>query len=236
MNKTKNFPYELIDLTHTLDPTIPNWDEDCGFQQETILDYQSESLSDVSFKVQKIHMAAGIGTHIDAPAHCIPGGQTIESLDLNRLITSCIMIDVSQEADEYYRFSVHSIKEFETQHGIIPEHALVIIYTGWSEFWHNRLRYRNNLQFPSVSEEAAQLLVERNIAGLGIDTLSPDVPSSGYPVHRIILGAGKYIVENITHAHELPPTGSFSLCLPIAIQSGTEAPVRLLGLIPLKKT
>ena len=236
MNTINNFPYEMIDLTHLINPSIPCWDEGCGFQHETILDYQTNATdTEVSFRIQKIHSTAGIGTHIDAPAHCIPGGQTIEALDLKKLITSCIMIDVSHEAHEYYQFSVQNIKRFEQEHGTIPEHSLVIIHTGWSQFWHDANKYRNNLQFPSITKDAAQVLLERNIAGLGIDTLSPDVPTSGYIVHKMILGSGKYIVENIAHAHQLPPTGSLSLFLPMAIQSGTEASVRLLSLIPINK-
>jgi len=102
--------------------------------------------------------------------------------------------------------------------------------------WHDTNKYRNNLQFPSITEDTAQVLLQRNIAGLGIDTLSPDIPTTGYIVHKMILGSGKYIIENIAHANQLPPTGSLSLCLPMTIQSGTEVPVRLLGLIPVNKT
>ncbi len=74
--------------------------------------------------------------------------------------------------------------------------------------------------------------MERNIAGLWIDTLSPDRSESGYPVHAALLGAGKYIVENIANAGALPPIGSFAFVLPIKTQKGTDAPIRLIVLIP----
>ncbi len=96
--------------------------------------------------------------------------------------------------------------------------------------WHTPEKYRNQLQFPSISIEAALLLLERKIVGLGIDTLSPDTPSSGYPVHQAILGAGLYLVENVANAHLLPTVGAFSLALPLSIQGGTESPMRFVGL------
>ena len=68
-------------------------------------------------------------------------------------------------------------------------------------------------------------------AGIGIDTLSPDVPTSGFPVHKIILGADKYIVENIVGLEKMPATHAYVLTLPIKGLGLTEAPVRMVGLI-----
>lgn len=82
-----------------------------------------------------------------------------------------------------------------------------------------------------MQKEAAHFLLSRKIVGLGIDTLSPDRPDNGYPVHAALLGAGKYIIENIANADSLPSVGSFILALPIKIKEGTEAPIRLIALI-----
>lgn len=176
-------------------------------------------------------MLAGIGTHIDAPAHCFPKGKTINDLSLETLISPCVVIDVSQEADENYCVEIGIIKNFERNYGKAWKNSFVIFYTGWSRFWTQPEKYRNNYNFPSVSREVAEYLVSENIAGIGIDTLSPDRPESGYPVHQIILGASKYIVENIASARLLPITGSHIFVMPIRISEGTEAPIRLLGMI-----
>merc|ERR1712129_313463 len=55
------------------------------------------------------------------------------------------------------------------------------------------------MHFPGLAAEAATWLVkERQIAGLGIDTLSPDPGAAeGFAVHNIVLGADKYILENL---------------------------------------
>lgn len=224
------FPYHVIDLTHTLNTHVPSWSGECGFELPMKADYDPND-EQLSFRAQQIHMNAGIGTHMDAPAHCIPGGMTMESLSLNDLIAPCVVISVAERANADYCVSVEDIQQFEAMHGMIPPRAFVIIHTGWEYYWNEPDRFRNNYAFPSISAQAAQFLLMRDIAGLGIDTLSPDTPSSGYPVHALVLGAGKYIVENVANAAMLPPTGSFSLALPIKIAGGVEAPMRLIALL-----
>ncbi|WP_454780473.1 cyclase family protein [Legionella sp. WA2022007384] len=224
-------PFKIIDLTHTLTIESPSWDVGCGFNHKTILNYE-ECSTTVQFKVQEISMPAGIGTHIDAPAHCIKNGLHVAELNLvdHHLITQCVVIDVSHQSHECYSIALNDILNFEKIHGAIAEHTFVIFYTGWERHWHDAKQYRNNLIFPCVSKEAAQLLVERNCAGIGIDTLSPDRPENDYIVHQIMLENKKYIVENIFNANKLPASGAFSMVLPMKIAGLTEAPVRLIGL------
>lgn len=219
------FPFTMVDLTHGLSSSIPTWDGIGGFEQAITYDY-----GDIGFRIQRTTMNAGIGTHIDAPSHMVQGGLSIDALSLDHLVVPCVVVDVSQKADERYRVCVEDIHVFEREFGRIPRSSFVIIRTGWDRFWDSAKEYRNNLVFPSVSEEVARLLLDREISGLGIDTLSPDRPEDGFCVHKALLGAQKYIVENVANAGLLPPVGCYSICLPIKIEDGTEAPVRLIAL------
>ena len=66
---------------------------------------------------------------------------------------------------------------------------------------------------------------------MGIGTLSADAGLSFFPVPHLLLGAGKYLIENIANAHLLPAIGSYTLSLPILIEGATESPTRKIGLI-----
>lgn len=224
-----HLPFSLIDLTHTLTSYIPTWDENCGFNHTVKLDYVG-CKTPTKFRTHTLQMETGIGTHMDAPAHCIPNGLSISDLPLEGLVAPCVTIDVSSKSHEYYKITIQDIENFEQIHGIIPECAFVIFYTGWERFWNTPEKYRNNYRFPSISLDAATFLLDRRISGIGIDTLSPDLPQDGFPVHHLVLNAGKYIVENITNIQKMPNVGAFSLALPIKISGGTEAPIRLIGL------
>ena len=225
------FPYQLVDLTHRLHKEMPSWTGRCGFHTEIKLDYDLES-KEPSFRVQQLKMHAGIGTHMDAPAHCSTGKQSVDDLPLENFLAPCVVIDVSALADASYRLTVSEMELFEKKYGMIAPGSFVVIRTGWEKYWKGPERYHNNYVFPSISGEAAQFLLKRDIVGLGIDTLSPDKPSDGFPVHAALLGAEKYIIENIANAEKLPPKGSWTLAAPLNIEGGTEAPLRLVGLLP----
>lgn len=211
--KWVNLPKKkYIDLTHSLDENIPSWDGDCGFKHAL--------LSDEEFCTHSISMQAGVGTHLDAPAHCIRDGKTIDALTLDNLIAPCSVIDFSKG---------ETIDSFEKKYGKIPKGSFVIIRTGWDRYWKDPQKYQNN--FPSISKEVAELLLARDIAGLGVDTLSPDSRDSDFPVHKILLGAGKLIIENVANSDQLPPVGSTLFALPLKIKGGTEAPIRLIAVV-----
>lgn len=220
----------FIDLTHSLSADVPHWGIDVGFKYNARYIQSAESTGDVKFRVQRLEMSAGIGTHMDAPSHCFDNAPSIADIPLSSLITTCRVIDVSHKAHETYSVTMEDILLFETEYGVIPKDAFVIIYTGWDQRWIQPEKYRNEKIFPNISIDAAKLLLTRDIIGLGIDTLSPDAFGSDFPVHGLMLGAGKYIVENVANAKELHPAESFIFALPIKVVDGTEAPMRLIGM------
>lgn len=223
--------YQIIDLTHTLDEHVLSWDGDCGFKQCIAKDY------DVGCRVY--HFAdrpVGMGTHIDAPAHFIPNAMTIDELALKNLLVPARIINVAAQAHADYLISPEDILVHEKQYGKIPPQNLVIFYTGWSQHWSDMKRYRNEdqnqvMHFPTVSLAAAELLLQRDIVGIAIDTYSPDAPKTKFPVHHLLLGANKYIIENIANANLLPAVGTEIIALPMKISDGTEAPLRIIGLV-----
>ena len=103
----------------------------------------------------------------------------------------------------------------------------MIVKTGWSRFWHNAKQYRNHYQFPSISKEAAEFLLVRNVVGLGIDTLSPDRLDSAFPVHNLFLGVGKYLLENLLIPDTIAAIGLWAHVMPLKIKGATEAPCRV---------
>lgn len=230
-----SFPFKLVDLTHTMRPEMPSWNGGCGFSHEVKLDYADRS-GPVGFRVQQLKLHAGIGTHIDAPAHCIPGAKTVDQISLDRLLAPCVVIDVSAQCHADLIVQPEALLAFEAAYHKIKPGSCVLFHTGWERHWNTPEQYRNDLVFPALSEEVAHLLLERRVAGLGIDTMSPDRPSEGtFPVHKLLLGNNKYILENVAQASSLPATGAYCLALPLKGSDCTEAPTRTVGLVPLSK-
>ena len=174
---------------------------------------------------------------MDAPSHRMKGANSIAEIPLKELIIPTCIINVSKQSHPDYKISLEDVKNYESNFEIIPAGSLVIGYTGWSRFWLDPIAYRNENEdgqmcFPSFSVQAAELLLKRNISGLAIDTLSPDCSDSTFPVHRLVLGAGKYIIENIADCSQIPPKGTYTIVFPLRIEECTESPVRIVSLIP----
>jgi len=223
--------FKIIDITQPLSPRVPTWNGSCGFCLEIKKDY------DKIFRVQQIKMHAGVGTHMDAPSHRIPGGLSIADIPVDQCIAAACVLDVSKKAGADYEISVEDIENYEATYGMIPANALVIAYTGWSRFWSDPAAYRNldahgHMHFPAFSAQSAELLLKRKIVGIAIDTISPDCSDATFPVHQLILGAGKYIIENLADCSQMPPKGGYVIALPIRAEECTEAPIRIVGLIP----
>lgn len=214
--------FQIIDLSQSLTPEAPTWCGSCGFDLMTCKDY------DQIFRVQKMTLQAGVGTHLDAPSHLVPGGLSVAELSLETLLVPLVIITVSAKAD--YEVSPSDIEAFEEIYGRIPEGSLVIVHTGWHRFWQDPIAYRNDHQFPALTASAAALLLERHVVGLGIDTLSPDCRDKSFPVHQLFLTAGKYIIENVGDCSRVPPIGSYALAFPLKIEAATEAPLRLVAI------
>jgi kynurenine formamidase len=180
------------------------------------------------------------GTHLDAPAHFPPGKLTVDQIPVKQLFGPAVVIDVRGEGekDEDYLLPAAGVKDWEKRHGKIPDGAIVLLRTGWAARWPDVKRYRNQdaagtMHFPGFSAEAAKVLIERKVSGLGCDTLSIDYGASrDFAVHHLALGARLYHLENLADLSELPETGAFLIVAPIKLEGGSGGPVRVFALLP----
>lgn len=95
MKTSMKFPYSVVDLTHVMDEAIPTLDGECGFQHHIQSDYAACS-GEVKFRTGQFKTCAGIGTHLDAPAHCLPGGMTVDQIPVSHLLAPCILPGMKQ--------------------------------------------------------------------------------------------------------------------------------------------
>ena len=223
--------YTLVDLTHPLHEGVPTWTGRCGFHLEIKIDY------DQGLRAQTQRGHAGIGTHMDAPSHFVPGGANIGDIPLEQLIVPLSVLDLTGKLSPDLLVTPQDLLDYEKQYGPIAANSVVAAMTGWEKYWSQPERYRNpddsgKMHYPGFTAAAARLLVERNVAGIGIDTLSPDGSNDGFPVHEAILGAGKYILENLAHLSRVPARGAFIIAFPPNIRDASEYTLRAAALIP----
>lgn len=87
------------------------------------------------------------------------------------------------------------------------------------------------LHFPGLSAKAALWLIkERKIKAIGIDTISIDYgQDTMFASHRTLTQHDVPIFENVASMQELPDTDFKVYALPMKIQNGTGAPLRIMA-------
>jgi kynurenine formamidase len=232
---------KLIDLTYTFDDKTIYWPNGEGFRHRK--DVWKKTDAGYWYAAGEFTTAEHGGTHFDSPIHFAEGKPSLDQIPVQKLIAPAVVIDITAKAsaERDYRATSEDIRAFEQQHGPIPADCIVVFRAGWGKFWPDRKQYLGsdvkgdvaNLHFPGISREAAEVLVQRKIAGVGIDTASMDHgPSKDFITHQILNGAGIYGIENIANADQLPSTGATIIALPIKIGEGSGGPARVVALLP----
>jgi arylformamidase len=164
------------------------------------------------------------GTHVDAPRHFVPGGATVDDIELEVLVGPARVLDLSDRADAHEI----TVADLSALLGEARPERLVLRFD-WSDRWGSTDFYRGHSY---LSEAAAEWLVERGLRLLGMDTPMPDNPAHGRgterdsPVHKILLGNGVVLVEYLCNLRSLTEQDVELIVLPLKVLDGDGAPAR----------
>ncbi|MGH8548566.1 MAG: cyclase family protein [Methylococcales bacterium] len=233
-----------IDLSHSFDDKTLYWPNNAkGFEHTT----DSAGVTPPGYYYSSFSLCAPEhgGTHLDAPIHFAEHMLTVDQLPLASLTGRGVLIDVSEKAlaDKDYQVGIADFEAWEKANGPLPLNAIILIRTGYEQFYPDRERYFGTaktgnaaipeLHFPGVAPEAALWLVQtREIKALGLDTPSLDYgQSKDFKTHRVLLGQNKPGFENLTHLKRLPAKGFYVVALPMKIANGSGAPLRVIATV-----
>ena len=242
--------YKWVDLTHTFDENSLYWPAAVGTTEEGSFDmeviYADDTDNGYYYASNQFCTPEHGGTHIDSPIHFARDRYTTEQLQLDKMNGPGIVIDITQQTskDSDYLLSLEDVNAFEEKYGTIPSGSIVMLRTGWGNYYGNRTKYfgfvdglpkdANNLHFPSYGTDAARLLVEdRDVNVLGIDAPSIDHgPSQSFLVHQLVFDQNIPALENVANLDQLPAVGSWIISMPMKIGSGSGGPARIAALLP----
>lgn len=232
-----------VDLTHPFSAASIYWPTDTvGFQLERLAYGPTEG--GWFYASNAFAGAEHGGTHLDAPIHFSEGRLTADRIPLDGLIGPAAVVDVSGHAHADYLVSVEDLEGWEAAHGPLPDGGILLLRTGWGDRYADRTAYLGteltgpeavaHLHFPGLSPEAAQWLVDnRGIVAVGIDTPSLDYgQSTDFRSHVILYAENIAGFENVADLHLLPATGAFVVALPMKIEGGSGAPLRIVAFVP----
>jgi kynurenine formamidase len=137
-----------------------------------------------------------------------------------------------------FELSARDLQRWEAKNGTIPARSLVILNTGWHRRFGDAAKYVNEdsdkvMHFPGFGKDSAEFLLRRNVAGIGIDTLSLDHgPSKDFATHGVMLKANKYQIENLANLDRLPARGATVVIGVLPVKDGSQAQARIFALLP----
>jgi kynurenine formamidase len=170
------------------------------------------------------HFLAGPRTHIIAPDALIPGTWSAGQIPAERLVAPLVVMDLNAPVKCSLQISLDDIAAWESQHGMIPQGAVVAIRRGGA-------CHDSKEVFP-IARDAAQFLMEaRYTIGFAIE--APVNLTSDRTLSRQLALHGTYVVEGAARFTTLPATGSLIIVAPAknTIKKPGEASVRVLAMV-----
>lgn len=204
----------IVDLSHPLHSGMPVFPGDPEVWVQPAAEIERDG-----FAVARLELGSHSGTHVDAPAHSIAGGRTIDEVGLDELHGPAVVLQVEGLSSGDVITAEHLAPLLGDRFGGA---RIVLLATGWDTHWGTDKYFAH----PTLSREACEVLIDAGMHVLGVDTLNPD-PSDGstLEVHELLLGNDHLIVENLRGLTTLPREVHFT-GVPLRIDSGDGSPIR----------
>ncbi|MCU4744433.1 cyclase family protein [Halobacteria archaeon AArc-m2/3/4] len=227
-------PPTTHDLSHTLESGMPVYPGTASASLEPTASVESDG-----YRATRIDVDSHTGTHIDAPAHMLADGPTLEAYPLETFRFTARVLDCRPLAAREGIDSAAMLQaaaDSETADAALEDVDLLVVRTGWEDYWGTD-RYFDH---PYLTEGAAEWLVSTD-SHLGLDSLNPDpTPTdnavddepAGYPAHHTLFADDRLILENLCGLEAVPDGDTFELhASPLAIGEADGSPVRAVAVL-----
>ena len=190
-------PKRIYDLSQPVFTNCPQYPDHNPRPAEIRLFYM---LAVQGVNKEIVRISTHTGTHCDAPYHFFEDGLTIDQVPLENYIGPAAILDLRYKPPGSAIERV-DIERFSDR---IEAGDIALLNTGGG---HRRANSKAFLtEYVYLDGDAAAFLVDRGVKGVGIDAVSMggyDDPAHSGPPHRILLGSGKFIVEELYFPDEV---------------------------------
>ena len=205
---------KIYDLTHTIRNDMPVYP---GTEQPRLT--TACTIEEVGYRETLLHMYSHTGTHMDAPAHMLPDGATLDSYAPEKLAGAAVVVDCrGQKA-----ITLPLLQRYDLS-GV----DFVLFCTGWDKKWGTPAYYEN---FPCLTAEAAAYLAALPLKGVGEDSISLDpCDSTDFPNHITLMKAGFINTENLTGLDALLGRRFTFVTLPLKFENADGCSCRAIAM------
>jgi len=207
-----------------------------------------------SSAAEAIGLGSHVGTHIDALCHFSLGGKlhggveaagvqsyaggvghlSIDTVGL--LLRRGVLLDMAAEQGvealpgDFVVTPDHLASAARAQKVAVERGDVVLLRTGWGQYWDEPRRYLAQGAWPGPQLEGARWLSERGIFAAGSDTLSFEkTPGPSLPVHtHLLVESGIHIMEalNLEELARARVHTFLFVAAPLKLRGATGSPIR----------
>lgn len=207
---------KFIDLSHPLEHGQQTFPSD---PKLSIIPHGNTKT--LRYNITQITMGSHQGTHLDAMYHFLDDGKTLDQMPLDWFYGPAHLLRIPKEANENI-----TPEDFLPYEHLLVKGAKIIFETGW----HKHFGAENFFSdFPSLSQEAARFLADKNIRMLGMDMPTPG--KDWFELHHdILLPKEIVIVESLAHLDQVPDQFTF-IGFPLNIKGRDGSPIRAVAMV-----
>ena len=208
---------KTYDLTHPLTSGMPVYPGTEPPHFAPIADILADHYREVAFS-----MTSHVGTHIDAPAHVMAEGRTLDAFPPDAFFGRALVVDCRHLAP-----GMPITEACLAPYGAAAKEADFLLFSvGWEERWGTPAYFEG---YPSPDAALLDLIAARGYRGIGIDAISIDPVGSVAGHRRLFAGCEMLLLENLRGLAPLLGCSVGLVCLPLALSGADGAPARIVA-------
>jgi len=165
-------------------------------------------------------------THVDAPAHFLPQGKTIDEIPPERFFGKATALDLSTfppgntiNLEAFFQ----KMPEIEK---CLQDVEIVLFKTGAEKYYPGEDYFRKAV---GIGEDLAAFLAQQKIKAVGTD--APSIDFEPYSTHRLLLEKNILIYESLTNLEAVVGKSFWFYAFPLKLQGVTGSPVRAVAIV-----
>ena len=200
---------KIIDISWPIHESMTQYKNKEAINIQAAKTFEQDNVRETS-----VCLSSHTGTHIEAPAHFLRHGITIDKIDLTHCFGRCQVVDMT--------FAEDSITDEHLSLLPIEHNAIILLKTTNSEL-HNIAPFDPNFVYLAAS--GAEYLVEKKVKAVGIDYIGLERSQEDHATHQILMKHNIVIMEGLRL--NMVYAGNYILaCLPLALVGVEAAPAR----------
>lgn len=213
---------KILDLSHPIHSATPPWPGWPSVETKFLDRARWNTPEFRHVNSSRFSMNVHCGTHMDAPFHFLDEGRTIDQVPLERTVGMATLVRLRGKGTA----SQITREDLQPWEASLRATRKAILHTGWSSRW---MQHDFFGEYPIITVDAAQFLVECGVQLVGVETGSVDY--SPNDTHIVLLGNDCLIIECLTNLDRIAQTEFYLIATPLKLQGLDGSPIRAVAVL-----